>query len=278
MRRKPSMLFYRAPSSVNQVTMFQITQQQLATIKDRFIPDRPGQLIGLHVLQTGHGSCFVDRWPDPRAMLVDTAQNMSLSGDPTVLQPDDLRPHAVGFVEAPNDFVPLLRTTFPELVVWDRVVYALLGKPRFSLPPNFLIRQLGPSDTQHLENLSAESAWISKTWGGPAGLAASGYVWGAFAGDHLAAVANIFFLGDRYEEIGVVTEAEFRGLGLSVACAGSLCEDIQARGRIPSWTTSPDNMASMRVAEKLGFTFQRSDYLYVIGMDVPEPAQRTSEN
>lgn len=71
----------------------------------------------------------------------------------------------------------------------------------------------------------------------------------------------------------MVTEPEFRGLGLSVACAGALCEEIRARGRIPSWTTSPDNLASKRVAEKLGFTWQRNDYLYVVGIDVPEPAQ-----
>lgn len=253
--------------------MWQITPQQLATLKAHFTPDRPGPLIGLHVIQTGHGHCFVDRWPDPRAILVDTAQNMSLSGDPTVLQPADLRAHVIGVVEAPEHFVPLLRAAFPDLVVWDRVIYALDGKPQFSLPADFLVRQLGPTDTPALQTLSDESSWISKTWGEPAGLAASGYAWGAFAGERLAAVANIFFLGDHYEEIGIVTEPEFRGRGLSGACAGALCAEIQARGRIPSWTTSPDNTASKRVAEKLGFTFQRNDYLYVIGVAIPESAQ-----
>jgi RimJ/RimL family protein N-acetyltransferase len=61
---------------------------------------------------------------------------------------------------------------------------------------------------------------------------------------------------------------------LSVACAGALCLDIQNRGRIPSWGTSPDNRASLRVAEKLGFSFRRRDYLYVIGIPVPPSAQR----
>src|SRR5215210_4464435 len=99
--------------------MIQLTPQQLATLKAWFLPDRPGSLISLHVLQTGHGRCFVDRWPDPRTVLVDTAQNMSLSGAPTTLQPDDLRAHVAGFVEATDNFVPLLRATFPDLVVWD---------------------------------------------------------------------------------------------------------------------------------------------------------------
>ena len=151
-----------------------------------------------------------------------------------MLEPNDLRAHVAGFVEAPAHFVPLLRAAFPDLVVWERMIYALPGKPHFALPADFIIHPLTPNDTLHLQNLSAKSSWISKTWGGPAGLAASGYAWGAFAGDHLAAVANIFFLGAQYEELGVVTEPEFRGQGLSYACAGALCAEIQARGHTPS--------------------------------------------
>ena len=119
--------------------------------------------------------------------------------------------------------------------------------------------------------------WIYKTWVTPANLAISGYAWGAFAGDRLISVACTFFLADEYEEIGVVTEPEFRGLGLNAACTGSLCADIQRRGHIPSWTTSPDNNPSKRVAEKVGFTFVRNDVLYVVGIDVPEPAQRQAD-
>jgi predicted GNAT family acetyltransferase len=95
--------------------------------------------------------------------------------------------------------------------------------------------------------------------------------WGGFIGGRLAAVACTFFAGRGHEEIGVVTEPGYRGRGLSAACAAGLCGDIVARGRIPSWTTSPDNAASMRVAEKLGFTFQRRDVLYVVGIPIPAP-------
>jgi predicted GNAT family acetyltransferase len=103
------------------------------------------------------------------------------------------------------------------------------------------------------------------------GLAASGFAWGAFVAGQLAAVACPFFVGERYEDIGVVTEPKFRGLGLSTACAHALCGDIRARERQPSWSTSPDNTASLRVAEKLGFAVQRYDLLYVVGVRIPEP-------
>ena len=71
-------------------------------------------------------------------------------------------------------------------------------------------------------------------------------------------------------------EPEHRGAGLSAACAGGLRDDIRHRGRRPSWTTSPDNRASLRVAEKLGFKVQRHDRLYVIGASIPSPARPES--
>jgi predicted GNAT family acetyltransferase len=102
--------------------------------------------------------------------------------------------------------------------------------------------------------------------------------WGAWTNGRLASVACTFFVGYQYEEIGVVTEPEDRGRGLSVACAGALCQYIRARGRTPSWTTSPDNTASIRVAQKLGFVHDRDDYLYVAGMLIPDAPQKPEDS
>jgi len=169
--------------------MIFLSMEQTATLKHWFAPERPGPLVGPHVIHTGH-----------------------------------------------------------------------------------VIRRLGPADTQLLEGLGPESFWISKTWGGPGGLASSGFGWGAFVEGQLASVACTFFLGAHYEDIGVATEPQYRGLGLSTACARALCGDIRAREHQPSWTTSPDNIGSVRVAEKLGFVFDRHDSLVVIGIEIPVPA------
>jgi len=257
--------------------MIQLTSHQTITLRDWFTPDKPGPLIGLHVIHTGHGDCWVDRWPNPRAVLVETGGNYSLAGDPDALQPDSLRGLIHGFVEAPKKFVPLLEAAFPTLQMWDRVILELAGPPQFNLSPGFIVRRLEAADARSLNKLSAEVAWIGKTWGGLEGMVASGYAWGAFAGERVVSVSCTFFVGDRYEEIGVVTEPEFRGKGLSVACAGSLCTDIQQRSRRASWTTSPDNIASLRVAQKLGFVEHRRDYSYVIGVSIPESPQREGE-
>jgi ribosomal protein S18 acetylase RimI-like enzyme len=254
--------------------MIQLTPDQVPAIRDRFVPDQPGPLVGLHLLQTGNGTCFVDTWPNPRAVLVDCARNYSLTGDPEALQPNDLKDRVSGFLDTSERFLPLLRAAFPDMIVWDRVIFALETPPRYTLPPGHPVRRLTPADTDHLHYLSEEVIWVGKTWGGPSALAASGTAWGAFAEGRLVSVACTFFVGDRYEDIGIATEPEFRGLGLGGACAGAVCTAIQARGRRPSWSTSTDNAASIRVAEKLGFELQRRDHLYVIGIPVPEPSHR----
>ena len=177
-------------------------------------------------------------------------------------------------MDAPAGFEPLLRATVPTLAVWPRVILELPGDPQPVASAEAVIRLLRPADAGQVAGLSSEVAWIAATWSGPAGLAASGHAWAAFRRGRLAAVACSFFVGVHYEDIGVVTEPAERGRGLSAACAGALCLDIRGRGRRPSWSTSPDNAASLRVAEKLGFIVQRRDRLLVVGQPVPEPERR----
>jgi RimJ/RimL family protein N-acetyltransferase len=239
---------------------------QVADLRPWFVPERPGPLVGPHVVTTGNGACLADRWPRPRAVLAEVAGNWSLAGDPDALDPAGLRGVVAGFVEAPARFLPLLRAAFADLVEWDRLVFVLRGRPP---APGGRVRRLGHADAGPLGELGEETAWVAKTWGGPAGLAASGTGWGAFAGGRLVSVACPFFVGDRYEDVGVATEPGFRGAGLSTACAAAVCAAILERGRAPSWTTSPDNLASLRVAEKLGFEPVRRDRLYVVEVPVP---------
>jgi GNAT superfamily N-acetyltransferase len=239
---------------------------QVAALRPWFVPERPGPLVWPHVANTGNGACLADRWPQPRAVLAEVAGNWSLAGDPDALELTGLRSVVAGFVEAPARFLPLLRAAFADLVEWDRLVFVLRGRPP---APGGRVRRLRDGDAGLLGGLGEETAWVAKTWGGPAGLAASGTGWGAFAGGRLVSVACPFFVGERHEDVGVATEPRFRGAGLSTACAAAVCADTLERGRAPSWTTSPDNLASLRVAEKLGFELVRRDRLYVVGVPVP---------
>jgi RimJ/RimL family protein N-acetyltransferase len=236
--------------------------------------EQPRRLAAWHVLTTGNGACFVDRWPEPRGALAVTVDNYVLLGDPDAFTPAQLRAEVSGFVEASEAFEPLLREAFPDAVVWQRVNF--VHDVAASAAARADVRRLTAADAFHLWSLSPESTWIAKTWGGAPGLAASNMAFGAFADGRLVSVASSFFVAEGFEDIGVVTLPGYRGRGLSAACAAALCVDIHARGRRPTWGTSPDNTASLRVAEKLGFSPSHRDRWWVVGRDVPAPADPAS--
>jgi RimJ/RimL family protein N-acetyltransferase len=250
-----------------------LMRERQAVVRHLLLPERPGPLVAEHVLGTGHGTCHVDRWPRPRVLVAESGGNVALRGDPDALQAQDLGARVAGFVDAPAPFVPLLMTAFPDAREWPRVIFTIDdGEPhRSPVPRGITVRRLGPSDAEALARLGPETSWISATWDGPTVLAASGMGWGAFAGEQVAAVSCPFFIGQHYEDLGVVTEPAFRGRGLSPRCAAHVCQDVRRRGRTPTWTTSPDNTASLRVAAKLGATLDRRSRLFVVGVPVPQP-------
>src|SRR5438093_13438670 len=88
------------------------------TLRGWFADEGPGDMAGQHVLNTGQGSVFVDRWPEPRVALATYGDGCSLRGDPSALAASDVGP---GFFDAPASFLPLLREADPRLVVWERV-------------------------------------------------------------------------------------------------------------------------------------------------------------
>jgi RimJ/RimL family protein N-acetyltransferase len=242
-----------------------VATDQLARLRPVFAPERPGPMIFEHVARTGHGQVRVDRWPDPRVVVAALPGNLALRGAPDRLPPDALD-GAAGFVEAPPDWLPALRAVDPATGVWDRRVAVL---PARAVVPAPDVRLLTPADAPAFAALDADSAWIAETWGGPAGLLAAGVARGVLVEGRVAALAVPFYVGGSHEDIGVVTEPAYRRRGLSTACAAALVADIRARGRVPTWTTSPDNTGSLAVAARLGFVHERDDVLYALRTSVP---------
>jgi RimJ/RimL family protein N-acetyltransferase len=232
----------------------------LPQLRPWFAPERPGPLIFEHVLRTGHGRCRVDRWPRPQVVLAELPGNYALRGDPAALEDLDLHDVA-GFVDAPPEWLPALRALDPAMGVWDRLV-AVLPDGAVVPPPGDHIRLLTLADAPALAALGPDSAWIHETWGGPAGLIAAGVAHAGTVDGEPVSIAVPFYMGGAYEDIGVVTLPAHRRRGLSTASTAAVVRDIRARGRVPTWTTSPDNTASLAVAARLGFTHVRDDVLY----------------
>lgn len=232
--------------------------------------ERPGpDAILAHVAGTGHGRAWVDRWPDPAAVLVETGGNYLLVGRPSAVSPGTLRPLVHGYLAASPDFDDVLEAAFPDRARWDRIVYRFPAGATVPAEPAGATRILRPADLPAVEALSTEAGWVSKTWSGPAGLVASGHAYGAFVDGRLAAVTCTFFRGARHADAGVVTEPALRRRGLGLAAARAWCAGAVAAGFVPTWTTSTDNAASRRIAERLGLTLVRQDVLHAIGVEIP---------
>ena len=188
--------------------MIQLDREQTATLKSWFLPERPGRLLGLHAIKTGHGSCQVDRWPDPRALIINIGFDYFLAGESRTFERANLQ-RIAGWVDVADETLArVLREARPLPTLDDRLVLELLDKPDYRTAPaveRCVIRPLLPDDTIHLERLTPQISWINNSWGGPAGLASSGDSWGAFVNGRLVSVACRAYVGKQYEDLGVVT-------------------------------------------------------------------------
>lgn len=76
---------------------------------------------------------------------------------------------------------------------------------------------------------------------------------GAIVNDQLVAIAQTYALSTRYCDIGVHTHESHRRQGYSTASTALVAREVQRRGLTPVWSTGEHNLASRRVAAKLGF-------------------------
>ncbi|KNB53265.1 hypothetical protein AC230_06755 [Streptomyces caatingaensis] len=235
-----------------------------------FPAGRPGPgALAEHVRTTGHGRWWADRPAGPRSAAVTCARHAVLAGDPRTTDPAGLAGLAHHYVLAPDRFLPVLGAAFERIVPWERMIWVRHGPGRAARPaPAVRIRRLTTTDAPAVRDLGAGLAWITESWGGPAGVAAPGRAWGAFRGDRLLSLACVHFTGSRYEDLAAATRPAERGRGLATACVTALCTDVAARGRLPSWTCSRDNHPSRRLAAAAGFRPERRYVHYAVGAAV----------
>jgi GNAT superfamily N-acetyltransferase len=146
----------------------------------------------------------------------------------------------------------------------ERGLLSYLYPPDFrhaSLPEGFTIRQLEPSDAPALAELQAacgadenDEAEVSVEDEIP---------FGCFQESRLATVATGFTL-TGFMDIGVLTHPDFRKQGLGGAAVSTLSAWCLERDILPQYRCSEDNLASHKLALKLGFeTLIRSEHTYI---------------
>lgn len=115
------------------------------------------------------------------------------------------------------------------------------------------VRYLTGQDLDLLISASPDIREVCLGFGTVERLLDAGIVAGTVVDGELAAVASTWAMSEKYADIAVVTAGVWRGRGLATACAGLIAAVIQRSGRVPVWSTGEDNLASLRVARKLGF-------------------------
>ncbi|MGY4968748.1 GNAT family N-acetyltransferase [Streptomyces nigrescens] len=252
--------------------MIELAPDQLPPLARWFAAGSPGTAaLAEHVPASGTGRWWADSAPAPRALAVSCAGHVLLRGDPRALAPDALAVFDAHYVQAPAGFLPALSGAFDRIVPWERMLYVHQVPVVAQYPPRGVtVRRLAPEDAAALAALAPDAAWVHASWGGPAGLAASGLGWAAFGKDEVLAVACTYFHGTAYEDIACYTDPAHRRRRLALACVTALCQDVADRGHTPSWTCSRDNRPSRLLAWTAGFRLAHEYVHYLTG----QPARR----
>ena len=118
--------------------------------------------------------------------------------------------------------------------------------------PNAAVRLLTLEDVKRLSKAPAEVQGNGyKTL---EAMVTEGIAAGAVVDDNIVAIAHTYAKTDLHTDIGVSTVEMWRKNGFATAAAALVAQEIQAKGKVPVWSCGEDNCASLRVAEKLGFT------------------------
>ena len=130
---------------------------------------------------------------------------------------------------------------------------------------NEAVRLLTEADLDLLASAAPELR--ASCWDSVQGLLEEGIVACAVVGGRIVATALTAARTEHHAEVGVYTKKAYRRQGFATATASLVARQVQEAGQIPVWSAGGHNVASLRVAQKLGFV-EVSRRVYVI----PEPA------
>jgi len=132
---------------------------------------------------------------------------------------------------------------------YDDIYYVLRQPARVIRHPD--VRLLTGADEMLLRSAPPELRGCG--FESPAQMLIEGVVAGAIADDQLVAIGHTSALSTRYADVGVYTLKNYRQRSYAVAVASIVAKAVRQQGRQPVWSTGEDNVASHRIAARLGF-------------------------
>lgn len=225
--------------------------------------DTPETVISVHLLRRGLCRAYVaGNLEDFDVALVQATED---PGEPTAFGEDAralwsllLRPvESWWCVNVPASVAPdlgrLIESELRKSVRLYGDIYNTLTSPT-PLVENSAVRFLTPEDSPLVEAAPADVRGTG--FENPRALLSEGIVAGAIISGKLTAIAFTSALTGRHADISVATLEGWRGKGLATAAASLVVRRVRDSGRVPVWSAGEDNLASLRVAYKLGFEEQ----------------------
>ncbi|HZY69380.1 MAG TPA: GNAT family N-acetyltransferase [Thermoplasmata archaeon] len=236
----------------------------------RSVPDTPFHVVARHFVAKGTGTLRVVRDPSGEmaaAVVIATwapTEPMGFGPDPGALV--RLLLSTPGW-DCVNVAAPLAARVaegigsalgYPTRYL-DDVHYVLDGPPERL--PNSSVRLLGLDDHELLADAPLELRGEGADW--PQTLLGEGIIAGAVVDGRLVARVNMEAHSERFAEIGAATAEPWRNRGFAAAGAALVAAESQRGGFTPVWSTGGHNLASQRVATKVGFR-EYGRWTYVI--------------
>ena len=161
----------------------------------------------------------------------------------------------------------LIRASTGSRVAYLRDVYHTLTRPA-AVYSNPRVRLLSVDDRALFDGVTDDLKPGIR--GDVESVLREGFVAGALVGARLVSVAHTNAITARYADIGVFTHEDYRNRGYSTASAAIVAKAIRETGRTPVWSCGEDNLASLKVAAKVGFN-EVSRRTYVIPFNRVQP-------
>ncbi len=249
-----------------------VTTDDLAALAQA-LGDTPQTLIPLHLLRQRLAAGWLTGTPSDLAALV--VQHLTDPAEPSAFGHNAAAIWTIlqslsGWtcVNVPLPLVEPLRalmlTAYPSVRVYGDVYYTLAGDQAAVPVPEIETRLMLPGDPL----LESGDAMLQTTaWPTTRHMLTEGAFAVGIDGGRVVATAHITAVSARYADVGVFTLPDYRGRGLSTYAASLVMREAIRRGLTPAWSTGEDNVASQRVAEKLGLSREPTHRAYLI----PQP-------
>ncbi|MFD1739219.1 GNAT family N-acetyltransferase [Bacillus salitolerans] len=161
-------------------------------------------------------------------------------------------------------------TLFSPSKEWDERISSLLGNKvksvqRYSfkytsnpslvydqeLPLGFKLSKVNPTTIAVSQEFN--ESYYKEYWGTINNFLENGIGFYIKTGDIIAAECVSIFASPNYAEIDIVTNPNYRGMGLATILAKAFIVECVRKKKTPRWDCAVNNVVSINLAEKLGF-------------------------